>query len=260
MGKAVFHFHAGLNDFLPAERKGMAFTLEFRGHETVKHLIESAGVPHTEVDLILVDGEPVGFDRRMGLGDRVEVYPPGIVAVNQPSIHLIPDLPEEIRFLLDGHLGKLATYLRLLGFDTLYQNDWEDATLAEISSQDGCILLTRDRGLLKRSQVKFGYWVREKEPQSQVLEVVRRFELAGRAQPFSRCTHCNARLEPVEKEAVLHLLKPKTKRYYDDFHQCQGCGQVYWKGSHFDRMEGFINEILLKGKERDIHKYSPYST
>ena len=248
MGTAVFHFHAMLSDFLPEERQEKAFTLEFSGHETVKHLIESTGVPHTEVDLILVDGEPVGFDHRMVAGEQIEVYPPGIVGVNQSSSHLIPDLPEEIRFVLDGHLGKLATYMRLLGFDTLYQNDWEDATLAEISSQNGCILLTRDRGLLKRSQVKSGYWVREKEPKSQVLEVVRRFELAGRALPFSRCTRCNARLAPVGKEAVLHLLESKTRLYYDDFQQCQGCGQVYWKGSHFDRMEGFINGILLKGR------------
>jgi uncharacterized protein len=254
MGKAIFYFHEALNDFLPSERQGMAFMLEFRGHETVKHLIESAGVPHTEVDLILVDGEPVGFDHRMGAGEQVKVYPPGIAAVNESFIHLIPDLPEDIRFVLDGHLGKLATYLRLLGFDTHYQNDWEDATLAEISSQNGRILLTRDRGLLKRSQVEFGYWVREKEPQAQVLEVVRRFELAGRAQPFSRCARCNARLEPVKKEAVFHLLESKTRLYYDDFQQCQGCGQVYWKGSHFDRMESFIKGILAKGRESVIHQ------
>ncbi len=249
MGKAAFHFYADLNDFLPKERQDTTWTLVFGGHETVKHLIESVGVPHTEVDLILVDGKSVRFDHKMSAGERVDVYPPSFVPDCAGSLHLLPELPEEIRFVLDCHLGKLATYLRLLGFDTQYQNDWEDEILADISSHEARILLTRDRGLLKRSQVKFGYWVRGKKPPVQLQEVVLRFELAERAKPFTRCARCNALLESVEKEAVYHLLESKTKLYYDDFQQCPGCRQVYWKGSHFDRMEGFIAGIINQGKE-----------
>jgi uncharacterized protein with PIN domain len=149
-----------------------------------------------------------------------------------------------VRFVLDGHLGKLASYLRLLGFDTLYRNDYDDDELADTSSNQRRILLTRDRGLLKRNRVWFGYCIRARSPGEQVVEVLKRFDLAERAHPFSRCACCNGLLTPVEKVDVFDRLEPKTKLYYDDFRICQDCDRIYWKGSHFERMESQLQDLL----------------
>jgi uncharacterized protein with PIN domain len=246
MPRASFRFYAELNDFLPPKRKQVTFEYDFNGHETVKHLLESLGVPHTEVDLILVNGVSVDFSYRVSEGDQVSVYPIFESLDVTPLVHLRPQPLREPRFILDNHLGKLATYLRMLGFDTLYRNDYQDDELAQISSQERRTLLTRDQGLLKRSLVTHGYWVREKNPRQQVIEVVRRFDLAGLVQPFRRCMRCNGVLQVVSKEEVIERLEPKTKQYYDEFHICPDCNQVYWKGSHFKRMERFIDSVLTK--------------
>ncbi len=244
MPNATFRFIAELNDFLSRDRQRMEFAFSFDGHETVKHLIETLGVPHTEVDLILVNGESVGFDVRVRDGDRVSVYPVfesmDIKAISQVR----PEPLRESRFVLDNHLGKLAAYLRLLGFDTIYRNDFDDQELAEISSTDRRILLTRDRGLLKRSQVTHGYCVRAKDPKRQVEEILQRFDLKGLAQPFSRCARCNGLLETVPKDEVYDRLEPKTKLYFEEFRICADCEQIFWKGSHFERLQGFIESVL----------------
>jgi uncharacterized protein with PIN domain len=244
MPVATFCFHAALNDFLPKENRGAEITITFAGHETVKHLVEALGVPHTEVDVILVDGVSVDFSVQLAPGAQVDVYPHGETLVAKPLIHLQPENLNEPCFVLDGHLGKLAAYLRLLGFDALYRNDFDDAELAEISERENRILLTRDRGLLKRSQVQHGYWVRVKSPKHQVVEVLQRYDLAERTHPFSRCARCNGLLIPVPKAEVYDRLEPKTKLYYDDFRQCKVCDQVYWKGSHFKRLEKDIQTLL----------------
>jgi uncharacterized protein with PIN domain len=154
-----------------------------------------------------------------------------------------PPALAEPRFLLDTHLGKLAAHLRLLGFDTAYTNDASDPELARRSRAEGRILLTRDRGLLKRSSVVHGYHVWETDPERQVVEVVQRFALLDKARPFSRCTRCNGRVEPVAKAQVLDALEPKTRLYYDEFGRCQGCGRVYWKGSHYERIQGLLERF-----------------
>jgi uncharacterized protein with PIN domain len=241
---AHIYFHAELNDFFHREYSLEPVDVDFNGHETVKHVIEALGVPHTEVGVILVNGESVGFAHKPRHGDCIHVYPT-LEGVNGSRIKwLKPDPLKEIRFILDGHLGKLATYLRLLGFDTRYQNDYADDELAEISSTDDRILLTRDRGLLKRSKVTYGYYVREKQPQKQLVEVVNRFRLSRKAQPFNRCANCNGLLKPIEKVKILDRLQPKTKLYYQEFKICEECQQIYWKGSHFQKMERFINDVI----------------
>ena len=153
---------------------------------------------------------------------------------------------DEPCFVLDGHLGRLASHLRLLGFDALYRNDYDDDALAEISSNQDRILLTRDRGLLKRNQVRSGYCVRAKSPQEQVIEVLRRFDLAEQAHLYSRCARCNGSLIPVDKADVFDRLEQKTRLYYDDFRICQQCCQIYWKGSHFERMESQLKNLLAR--------------
>ncbi len=239
MPQAVFHLHGSLQDFLPARRRGRAVVVTFRGPQSLKHLLESLDVPHPEVGRVSVNGRPAGLDYLVQDGDRIEVH---------PSPNGRP--PGEVRFALDGHLGRLAAYLRLLGFDTWYQPQVDDATLAEVAAQEGRILLTRDRGLLKRKVVRYGYWVRNLNPRAQLREVVTRFSLREAAQPFSRCLACNGPLVPVSKAEVWDRLEPLTQRYFDEFHRCPQCGRIYWKGSHYDRLQRLVDEILT-GEDAD---------
>jgi uncharacterized protein len=214
---------------------------EFNGAQSVKHLIEALGVPHTEIGRILVNDCPVDTSYQVKESDLVEVYP--AQADFSDADHQNDGLGE-FKFILDNHLGRLAAYLRMLGFDARYRNDFEDRQLAEIAEQDGRILLTRDRRLLMRKQVSSGYCVRKLEPQEQLKEVIKRFGLQRYARPFRRCIRCNSILEPVRKEQVLERLEPLTRQYYDEFRICPDCQQIYWKGSHFTRMERLVREVL----------------
>lgn len=240
MAEARFRFYAELNDFLPPERRSTEFPYSFLDVATVKDRIESFGVPHTEVDLILVNGQPVDFAYRVRDGDRVSVYPVfeafDIVGLTQ----LRPEPLREPRFVLDTHLGRLAAYLRMMGFDTLYRNRWADEELAEISRGERRILLTRDVGLLKRGAVTHGYFVRETDARRQLAEVMSRFELARLARPFSRCLRCNARLETAAKQDVRAQLPARTAALYEEFWRCSECARVYWKGGHYRRMRQLV--------------------
>jgi uncharacterized protein with PIN domain len=241
---AYFRFYAELNDLLPPNRRQVGFAHHFKERGSIKDVIEALGVPHTEVDLILVNGESVAFSYLVQDGDRISVYPL-FTSIDINSVSHVRPLPLcQTRFVLDVHLGKLATYLRLLGFDTLYRNDYQDEELAYLSSSDGRILLTKDRGLLKRSMVMHGYLVRESDPWLQLFEVLRRFELFGASAPFQRCLRCNGLLQPVRKKLISDRLLPKTRQYYDEFCVCQVCSQIYWKGPHYERMQQFINRVL----------------
>jgi uncharacterized protein len=237
-------FYAELIDFLPPQRRRVPLAVALGERDAVKDVIEAQGVPHTEVDLVLVDGESVGFSYQVQDGDRIGVYP-AFRSIDIAPVTLVrpPALPEA-RFVLDAHLGTLASHLRLLGFDVLYRNDYDDATLAEISRLEGRILLTRDRGLLKRSRVLHGYHVWETDPDQQVSEVLHRYGLFPVVQPFRRCTRCNTPLEPVEKASVEHRLQPKTRLYYHEFAICPACDRIYWKGSHFDKMRRLVERWL----------------
>jgi uncharacterized protein len=240
-------FYAELNDFLSPTRRGRSFEVEVGPHTTVKDLAESLGVPHTEIDVVLVNGESVDFARRVASGDRIAVYPVFEALDVTPLNRLRPAPLRQPRFLLDAHLGRLAHYLRLLGFDSLWGRDAEDATLARISLGEKRILLTRDRGILKRAELTHAYYVREQVPRLQVVEVLRRFDLFGAAEPFGRCLECNGTLEDVDKEEVEDLLPPRTRRDYEEFRRCSGCGRVYWKGSHYDRLRAFVDDVLAEG-------------
>lgn len=222
---ATFLFREGLNDFLRPSQRGHAILVSFRERQTVKHLIESLGVPHVELGLVRANGQAVGLNYLVNNGDFVEAFP------------CAPGCPIEPRFLLDNHLGRLAAHLRMLGFDTLYRNDYEDAQLATLLEQENRILLTRDRRLLMRKVVRYGYCLRSLEPLEQIREVIRRFDLLPFIRPFHRCLRCNALLEPVSKQEVLPRLLPLTRKYYHEFHICRSCDQVYWKGSHYERMQ-----------------------
>ncbi len=247
---AEFRFYAELNDFLPLTRQQRTFTYVFDLRAPVKDMIESMGVPHPEVDLILANGESVDFSYSVQNGDRISVYPMFESIDITPVLRVRPKPLRKTRFVLDVHLGRLATFLRMLGFDTLYRNDYDDAELAIISSSEGRILLTRDRGLLKRSIVTHGYCLRTTNPRRQLTEVLSRFDLFGAIHPFQRCLSCNGTLESVAKAAILDRLPPKTRQYYNEFRRCQACDRIYWQGSHYKRMQKFIENVLQGGSVR----------
>lgn len=236
MVTASFRFHDELNDFLAPKRRGQAFSVPCARRATTKHMIEALGVPHTEVARILVNGEPVGFDRILEAGDAVAVYPHRDVRDVVPT--------GATRFVADAHLGGLAHLLRMLGFDTLYDNHFHDDDIIALAERDGRIVLTRDRELLKRRAVTRGCYVHALKSGDQLREVVTRFALAPRARPFTRCLHCNAPLRPVEKAGVLDRLPPKVRELYERFSACDQCGRVYWEGSHFRNMRRLLEGVL----------------
>ena len=228
-------FYAELNDFLAPRLRNAEFTHDFERRTSVKDMIESFGVPHTEVEIILVNGKSVDFSRIVQDGDHISVYPLFESFDVSPLIRLRPEPLRIPRFVLDTNLGRLARYLRLLGFDCLYENDYEDATVARISSEQQRTLLTRDRRLLQRKIITHGYFVREVRPRLQVQEVLSRFDLYRLVAPFSRCIRCNGALQTVAKQAIEERLEPKTRKYFNSFRMCADCGQIYWQGSHYQR-------------------------
>ncbi len=235
MPTALFHFFPDLNSFLLPDRRAGTFLESFAYGQTVKHLLEAAGVPHTEVGLIKINTQPVDFSVFVEEGNLVEVFP--ATAVDTPP-------PESIRFVLDNHLGRLAAYLRMLGFDALYRNDFADKELAAISAEQERILLTRDRRLLMRKIVHHGYCLRSLNSREQLSEVLRRYHLTDQAAPFRRCLRCNTPLETVPKQAIMDQLEPLTQKYFEEFQRCPNCRQIYWKGSHYEHMQAMINALV----------------
>jgi uncharacterized protein with PIN domain len=232
MNEADFIFIGGLDEFLPPKKRGRKVHLVFEDHQTIKHLVEALGIPHVEIGEMQAGDSLVGPEYRPRNGDQIEIRP-----VTSGS-------SEEPRFLLDSHLGRLASHLRMLGFDCLYRNDYEDSEMAVLLLDDPRILLTRDRRLLMRKVIQRGYCVRSLETDQQLVEVMKRFELARWAMPFRRCMHCNALLEATEKSAVFDRLEPKTKLYYNEFSFCPNCQRIYWKGSHWERMKVLVTGLL----------------
>jgi uncharacterized protein with PIN domain len=247
VARVAVRLYAELNDFLPIERRQRTQVRCPKSSPSVKHVIEAMGVPHTEVGLVLANGQSVDLSYRVAEGDQISVYP-AFRSIDVTAVTRLPQHdPGKPRFVLDAHLGKLAAHLRMLGFDTLYRNDYEDDTLAGIAGADHRILLTRDRALLQRRAVTRGYHVWETDPERQLVEIARRYNLVRLMRPFRRCVHCNGLLAPVAKEAILDRLQPKTRRYYDEFSICADCDRIYWKGSHYEKMLKTIEQL---GRER----------
>jgi uncharacterized protein len=244
MKTAWLRVYAELNDFLPPRSRHQPLAHSFAGRTSVKDAIEAHGVPHTEIDLILVNGQSVGFSYLLDDGDRVSVYPVFEAFDIQPLARLRPGPLRVVRFVLDGHLGRLAAYLRLAGFDTAYQTDSRDDDLARTSAETHRILLTRDLALLKRSAVTHGYWVRATDPRQQFVEVLRRFDLARIVDPFTRCVRCNGQLRPTPLERVADRVPPRIRDTFTAFVVCPDCQRVYWKGSHHARMTTFLHDVI----------------
>jgi hypothetical protein len=233
MKVAWFDFASDLQPLLKRGLRDQPVGMRFQGPQSVKHLIESLGIPHTDIGPLTANGERIGLDYIVQDGDKIEVR----------AVAPAADETTEPRFVLDGHLGRLASHLRMLGLDCLYHNAYEDEELVRISVGEDRILLTRDRLLLMHKVITQGYLLRSLDSTEQLYEVVRRYGLVKWVRPFERCMNCNHPLEPVRKESVLEKLEPLTKKYYDEFKLCPGCGKVYWKGSHYERMLELIELV-----------------
>lgn len=251
MIEVTVRMYGPLNDFLPAHRRQVPWPHLVEGHPSVKDLIERFGVPHPEIDLILVNGMSVPFDYAVRNADRIAVFPRFMVFDIRTISRVRPQPLEIIRFVADVHLGKLARHLRLIGLDTAYRADADDTALVELADRERRILLTRDRGLLKRRVVAHGYFVRETHSHRQCVEVLRRFGPLD-LQPFSRCLRCNGLLREVPKSAVDAALLPRTRQHYDHFEMCSGCGRVYWKGAHWKRLKHAIEAAREEAERRAI--------
>jgi uncharacterized protein with PIN domain len=232
---AHFRFSYSLNDFLSGQKKNKPIVYAFNGTPSVKDAIEAIGIPHTEVDVILVNETPVDFSYGLQDGDKVSVYPLASISARTPnSLTPVPHYP--LRFIADVHAGKLAKALRMLGFDTCYRNNIDDRNLAKIAEKENRVVLTRDIGLLKHAKVKWGYWLRSQQTNQQLLEVNTRFDLTPFISPFTRCIECNGLIESIEKDEVIQQLPPRTAEYFNEFYRCSNCQRVYWKGSHYENM------------------------
>jgi hypothetical protein len=239
---ATFSFHGSLAAFLP-KNKQAPITYLFKGTPSIKDAIETIGVPHVEVDVILVNNTPVNFTYLLSPDDQVQIYPKNQFPPGVPLVHLITKFPDFPQFILDVHLGKLARLLRMLGFDALYERNYTDAQIAEIAAAEARIVLTKDVLLLKRKSIEWGYWLRSKHPNEQLLEVLHYFDLQQAIRPFYRCMTCNGCIQRVGKKEVVDLLLPETNKHFEEFYQCSQCHKIYWKGSHYEKMERFIDQF-----------------
>jgi uncharacterized protein with PIN domain len=241
---AEFRFYEELNDFLAPTLRKTTFSLPIDRARSVKDAIESAGVPHTEVDLVLVDGVSVSFEHRLVGGERVAVYPVFERFDLGPLRRLRPEPLREIRFVLDVHLGKLARHLRLAGFDSLWRDDYDDEEIVALSVAQKRVILTRDKGILKRRIVERGHFVHNTDSEQQLAEVLRVFQLEQSLRPFSRCRVCNAVLLPVATDAVAHRVPQRVLESVERFTECPDCGRVFWQGTHYERLQRLLESVV----------------
>jgi uncharacterized protein with PIN domain len=238
--RATFRFYEELNDFLAPERRKRDIEIAIDRSRSVKDAIESVGVPHPEVDLILVDGVSVDFTHLLLGGERVAVYPMFERLDIAPLLRLRPRVLRDPRFVADVHLNKLARHLRMAGFDTLCEPQWDDDRIVAASLDERRTILTRDKGMLRRSEVERGYFVRAVESEEQLAEVLGALQLESLVMPFTRCRECNTPLADADAQDVGSRVPPRIRTLYEHFRRCPTCARVYWEGSHFARMKSML--------------------
>ncbi|HUO68455.1 MAG TPA: Mut7-C RNAse domain-containing protein [Gammaproteobacteria bacterium] len=249
-----FRFYEELNDFLVPKRRQRSFEHRFTGNPSVKDAIEALGVPHTEIDVILVNGHSVDFSERLRGSERVAVYPTFERLDVAPLTRLRPEPLRVTRFVLDVHLGTLARYLRLIGFDTLWRNDYDDATIIRVAHDERRIILTRDRGILRNGRVTHAYWLRSTDPAEQLEEVMRALDLRRRLRPYSRCLECNGLIEPIGRDVARRSVPPRVLERQRDFTRCAVCGRVYWAGSHQRGLDAVVARARSTARTRPPRK------
>ena len=250
MPMAEFRFYAELNDFLLRHRRGRTFARPVNDRQSVKHVIEALGVPHTEIGMLLINGEPAGLDHVLSGGERVAVLP--VLRRLAPAYAKEPP-----RFAADAHLGRLARYLRFSGFDTLWDNAWGDAELVALAGTEERIVLTRDRALLMHKALRAGCYLRDKDALAQLADVARRCALDLGGGSLARCLECNAVLCPVAKPEVEEQLLPGTRAAFDEFWRCAACRRVFWRGSHWQRMRHAVASVMRTIRAADFPAVRP---
>ncbi|AWN74330.1 Mut7-C RNAse domain-containing protein [Legionella anisa] len=237
-------FYEELNDFIPPKKRKVCFAHSVAQKTSIKDLIESLGVPHTEIEVILVNGKSVDFNYLVQDQDYISVYPVFEAFDVSELIRLRPQPLRRPCFILDVHLGKLARYLRLLGFDVVYENNLTDENIIQRSKKEHRIVLTRDVGILKNKSITHGHWMHNTNPEKQVEEVLMQFQLTKQCKPFTRCLNCNGLLKKVDKSKITKDIPELAKKYYQTFMRCQSCKKIYWEGSHYIKLKNWIIKIL----------------
>jgi len=238
-------FYEELNDFLPKGNKKVRLTHQFSGRTSIKDMIESLGIPHVEVDMILANGKSVGFNYIVNDNDDISIYPV-FESLDVKEVQHLREKPlRNPKFIADVHLGSLAKYLRMLGIDTYYMNNYTDEEIIQISINEKRTILTKDTGLLKQKRVTHGYYVRNTNPVKQAGEILYRFNLIQSINYFTRCLKCNSLLQKVEKGNVINKIPEKVRAIQKEFYVCENCNKIYWPGTHFERMNGTIAQIIL---------------
>lgn len=240
--KAKIHVLGSLKRFISHETSGSALTVTFELQPAVKDLIEAEGIPHTAIFKIEANGQRSDLSYNVNEGDSIRIYPFELVDTS----NLDPVFVSPSSFITDVHLGKLTKTLRLLGIDTTSNQKWDDNDIIQHSNREHRMMLTRDRGLLKRNDARFGYWVQSTDPDRQVEEIFNRFALKEKLQPFTRCMECNGKLQTVSLEEVADRVPPKVKEWQEEFYLCTGCEKVYWEGSHFEKLKEKVDYLADK--------------
>ena len=240
-----FRFYAQLNDFLPIPHRGRRFTHALAARSSVKDAFEALGVPHPEVDVILINGAAEEFSYRLQHGDDVALYP-AFRAIDISGVRrAASDVCGAISFVVDVHLNRLASLLRLCGFDALVLQ--EDRDIADAAVREGRVVLTRDVVLLKRGAVQRGRWVRHTDPEEQLVEVLDWFALVDQMNPFSRCLRCNTPIVSVAAGTIGEDVPARIRAAFREFWRCPGCARIFWRGSHYARLSALIERVQHHG-------------
>jgi hypothetical protein len=244
MSETWIRVYAELNDHLPVERRFVESRLVFEGTPTIRNLLETNGIPPAEVDLVLLNGVSVSFEAAVRQGDRLSAYPV-FESFDISADQRVRDEPLRLPgFVLDVHLGKLASHLRMAGFDAVYQNDYGDPELVEIACRDQRVLLSRDRQLIDKAQLDRAFRVRAENPEDQLAEVLERFQLQRRLRPFTRCLRCNELLITISINEIRDKIPERVRESQTIFRRCPVCQRIYWPGTHVERMSALMERVL----------------
>jgi uncharacterized protein with PIN domain len=244
MSKAIFRFYEELNDFLPKRRRKTDFRVDFKRRRSVKDMIEALGVPHTEIDLILVNGKSVDFAYVPKDGDRISVYPV-FESLNIENVTRLRKVPlRKTKFIADIHLGDIVKYMRALGFDVFFNPSFSSRKIIDISKMENRIILTKSRRLLKFKEVTHAIYIRPGTTAEQIKRILDYLDIKDSINPFSRCLRCNSVVKSVPKESIADRIPPKTKEFCDQYTYCKFCDKIYWNGTHYIKMNKAIDHIL----------------
>jgi uncharacterized protein len=255
MINVTFKFQGNLKDHLPLTKRVGSYSTVVTPRSSVKDAIQSQHVPRVEIDYLKVNGKVAPFTILLHENDEIEVWPKNNF---ENGDRLIPPYSNPISFLLDVHLGRLAGYMRLCGFDTAYFNiDISDTELVKQATLENRILLSCDRFLMMRNNLKWGYVVRSRDPKKQLIEVLKYFDLKDKSEPFIRCMSCNGELIKAKIGTIENKAPPRVlKRFEDHAHlytECDSCGKLFWPGDHYTKMVVLLEEWGIKyDKIRDI--------